>query len=188
MNKMLNEEPLNTKWGTIKLNNEGYYQVTSRKEGYPGKLWHRLIYEEFYGEIPERYIIHHKNGNKQDNCILNLQLMGHSEHNRLHMVGENNPNYNRIFSDETRIKMSAARKGNKYALGLKHSDETKKKISESMMKNYPRIVKCGFTNSKQQYCIMWKGSRKRLKQSYYIDKLVKWFETNYPDEELKIEV
>ena len=48
-----------------------------------------------------------------------------SEHSRLHMKGKHR-------SEETRKKLSAASKGNKYALGYKHSEEAKNKIAEAM--------------------------------------------------------
>lgn len=47
------------------------------------------------------------------------------EHSRLHMKGKH-------LSEETRKKIGAASKGNKYALGYKHSEEAKNKISEAM--------------------------------------------------------
>ena len=47
------------------------------------------------------------------------------EHSRLHMKGKH-------LSEETRKKLSAASKGNKYALGYKHSEEAKNKIAEAM--------------------------------------------------------
>ena len=47
------------------------------------------------------------------------------EHSRLHMKGKRR-------SEETRKKLSAASKGNKYALGYKHSEEAKNKIAEAM--------------------------------------------------------
>ena len=75
---------MKTKWGTARINNRGYYHITSGKEGNNKRLLHRLIYEDFYGEIPEGYDIHHKNGNKLDNCILNLVLVRHDEHARQH--------------------------------------------------------------------------------------------------------
>ena len=46
------------------------------------------------------------------------------EHSRLHMKGKH-------LSEETRKKIGAASKGNKYALGYKHSEEAKNKISEA---------------------------------------------------------
>ncbi len=55
-------------------------------------LVHRLIWEENYGKIPEGYVIHHKNFNKKDNRLCNLQRVTYKEHKRLHkkMFGEPN--------------------------------------------------------------------------------------------------
>lgn len=75
---------MKTKFGKAKLYDDGYYRITSSKEGNHNKLLHRLIYESFYGDIPEGYDIHHKNENKLDNCILNLVLVRHGEHARQH--------------------------------------------------------------------------------------------------------
>jgi len=36
---------------------------------------HRLIWIQNYGEIPKGMIIHHKNGEKKDNRIKNLELI-----------------------------------------------------------------------------------------------------------------
>ena len=47
------------------------------------------------------------------------------EHSRLHMKGKH-------LSEETKNKLSAASKGNKYALGYKHSEEAKNKMAEAM--------------------------------------------------------
>ena len=53
-----------------------------------------------------------------------------SEHNTLHHKGK-------LISEEHKKKVSEAGKGNKRALGYKHSEETKKKISEAH-KGIPR--------------------------------------------------
>lgn len=49
-----------------------------------GKLcscpYHIRIWIEQYGEIPKGYIIHHKNGNKYDNRIENLECINRKEH------------------------------------------------------------------------------------------------------------
>ena len=74
---------LHTKWGTANVGAKGYYFISSGKEGNNQKKLHRLIYEDFYGDVPSNYIIHHKNGNKLDNCILNLQIMSKFEHDNL---------------------------------------------------------------------------------------------------------
>ena len=58
-----------------------------------------------------------------------LIFLTHEEHMRLHMKGrkgEKSPMYGKKHSEESRIKMSEARKGRT------QSDETKKKIAESL--------------------------------------------------------
>ena len=47
-------------------------------------LVHRKIWIKHYGEIPKDFIIHHKNGNKKDNRIENLQSISRSEHTKSH--------------------------------------------------------------------------------------------------------
>jgi len=195
MNKVLY-----TKWGTARVSGDGYYKITSGKEGYHGKRLHRLIWESYYGEIPEGMLVHHRNGIKTDNSIQNLELISHSEHTHMH-------NKDRIFSDESRRKMSESHKGkvnsqatrkkmsennarywkgkkrdsetcekiSKANKGKKHSRETVLKRAKSNTKHYPRIVKKGFSdNGKQIYCILLYG--KCLKKSVDYKKLEKELE------------
>ena len=81
-------ETLNTKWGTAYINPDGHYQICSRKENNEGRLLHRLIYESVWGKIPEGYVIHHIDGNKTNNCVLNLLMMKLEHHNSLHNKGK----------------------------------------------------------------------------------------------------
>ena len=97
---------LNTKYGIATLDNNGYYWITSRKEGNHNKFLHRVIWEDFYNfKIPKGYHIHHKDGVKTNNCILNLQLVREYDHYQLHS-GENNYWYGRNHSQKTKLKMS----------------------------------------------------------------------------------
>lgn len=69
---------------TMKINNlEQEYNRTRNKEGYV-VLEHRHIWEKHFGKIPEDYFIHHKNGNKRDNRIENLELVIRKEHGKVH--------------------------------------------------------------------------------------------------------
>ena len=115
-------EVLHTKWGKAKLysgnGNDGYYTIISKKEGYGGKKLHRLIYENVFGKIPKGHVIHHKNGDKTDNCILNLEALPAEKHNSIHHSGENNHwygvtgednfNYGRNHSLKSKLKISGA--------------------------------------------------------------------------------
>ena len=116
---------LYTKFGAAKPNKDGYYQITSKKEGNCGKYLHRLLFEDFYGcEIPKNYVVHHKNGNHIDNCILNLQLMETKKHLRHHNIGEKNYIYGR-FGDKAPF------------YGRKHTEESKKKIGAASKNRIP---------------------------------------------------
>ena len=46
---------------------------------------HRYVYESHYGKIPDGdYVIHHKDFNKDNNDISNLQLLTRGEHTKIH--------------------------------------------------------------------------------------------------------
>lgn len=47
---------------------------------------HRLVWEAFVGEIPKGYIVHHKDGNKQNNSLSNLKLLSCKEHHDIHLA------------------------------------------------------------------------------------------------------
>ena len=87
------------------------------------------------------------------------------------------------YSIETRQKLSELRKGpNNPFYGKTHTPEVRKKISKAHTLDYPRIVKHGFNGGKQSYCIKRNGAM--LKESVYIERLVEWFEENFPNEKL----
>lgn len=47
-------------------------------------LEHRKKWWDMRGPIPKGYLVHHRNGNRADNRIRNLQLMTWAEHSRMH--------------------------------------------------------------------------------------------------------
>lgn len=98
---------LHTKFGTATIDKKGYYRIKSTKENNRNKALHRLIYEDFYKiTIPNGFVIHHKNGIKTDNCILNLQLLSKAEHHSLHNAGK-------VLLDKTKQRISKSKTGKK---------------------------------------------------------------------------
>lgn len=147
MNKILH-----TKFGKAKIydKGDGYYMIISKKEGNDKRKLHHLIWEDFYGcKIPEGYDIHHRNFNKLDNCILNLQLMRHGDHMSLHMSnrnhkGENNPNY----KPYTTVVKKGFNKSGKQKYGIYFNGKEmwamtdKKKLIDRFCAEYPlEIIK-----------------------------------------------
>ena len=41
---------IRTQWGNAKLDDNGYYRITSRKEGNHHQYFHRLLFEKYYGK------------------------------------------------------------------------------------------------------------------------------------------
>jgi len=81
--------------GHKKIRKDGYVAVykpmdtSSNKEGYI--MEHRLIMEQYIGrKLRDDEVVHHKNKNRKDNRIENLELMTFKEHARLHMIERHN--------------------------------------------------------------------------------------------------
>lgn len=61
-------------------NQDGYMK-------YNKTFLHRKIWEDFHGKkVPKGYVVHHKDHNKLNNKIENLELMSRSEHQRHHVM------------------------------------------------------------------------------------------------------
>jgi len=100
---------MNTEYGNAKKNHNGYYIITSGKEGNHNKMLHRLIWENHYGKpVPKGYVIHHLNHQKDDNRIQNLQCVEDKLHRKYHNNEDNHPMFNKKHCDESKHKISAA--------------------------------------------------------------------------------
>ena len=124
---------MKTKYGTAKLQKNGYYVIKTTKEGNHGKLLHRLIFEDYHNcKLDKNDVIHHADFDKTNNHPSNLICMSKKAHTLLH-------HYGKQCSEETKRKMSEnnarywkGKTGEKHTwYGRQHSQETKKKISES---------------------------------------------------------
>lgn len=150
---------IHTPFGNAKIGGQGYYQITTQKEGNHRKLWHRLIWEDLNGEINPNDYIHHKDKNKLNNCIFNLEAINKSEHQSLHNKGK-------IISDETKEKIGKAQRGKtiseehkqrlrEFHLGSEHSKETIEKMVENRNSTgYYRVHKHKDKSCKQGF--YWK--------------------------------
>lgn len=72
---------------------------------------HILVYEAFFGKIPEGYIVHHKDENKFNNCVENLEYLSYTAHNRIHHAGKPSWNKGLKMPPDAYIKMWATRRG-----------------------------------------------------------------------------
>jgi hypothetical protein len=108
-------------------------------------LIYRYIYEKYKSAIPKKYVIHHINNNHKDNRLENLSCITQSEHvaihNSFYKRKENCPSSiekmrksltGRKLSKGHREKISSSISGeNNPMYGKKHSEESKRKMSNS---------------------------------------------------------
>src|SRR3990167_7182742 len=73
--------PWNKSNGKGYINSLGYLIICKEGKEY---LAHRLIWEKYNGTIPEGFLIHHKDRNKLNNDIMNLELTTREQHERKH--------------------------------------------------------------------------------------------------------
>ncbi len=75
--------------GTLR---NGPYLLVRPPTGYPGKWYrgkyayqHHVVYWRYRGRVPTTLeVVHHKNGDKHDNRIANLEILSKSDHARGH--------------------------------------------------------------------------------------------------------
>lgn len=67
------------------LRGHGYYEKSTGLR----ELMHRYVWEKSNGKIPKGYDIHHRDRNKANNQIDNLELIKHDEHAKKYSTGNN---------------------------------------------------------------------------------------------------
>ena len=98
------------------IDKKGYVNVRPQK-GYRHWLLHQYIWMVANRcEIPEGYDVHHKDHNRQNNSIYNLELIESTKHRSEH---------NQNMSEETKKKISESKKGTIL------TEEHRRKISEA---------------------------------------------------------
>ena len=86
-----------------RINNDGYILIFI---GGKYILKHRYIWEQYNGQIPEGYVIHHIDEDKSNNNIENLRMMLCGDHSILHRKNKsfNNLKSRKIYQKDKKTK------------------------------------------------------------------------------------
>lgn len=118
----------------LQLNNSGYLFVGLNKYNKKHFYVHILVAKSFIPNLENKQFIDHINTNKTDNRAENLRWVTREENMNNPLTkkkmseinsGENNPMYGKKISEETKKKISESLEGHEV------SEKTRKKISES---------------------------------------------------------
>jgi hypothetical protein len=121
--------------GTTRINHMVYVLIKTYQGQRRWSFLHRIIWESIHGSIPKNVFIHHKNEDKTDNRIENLEICkSNAEHHKKYHI-EKAKEWGRKLGSlgkgipqslDHRAKISAANKG------VPKSPEHKRKISLSL--------------------------------------------------------
>ena len=90
---------------------------------------HRYVMEQHLGRpLEPNEVVHHKDGDKRNNDIDNLELTSRSEHSRMHRLGQ-------VGTQEMRENLSKARKG-KASKNRRLTQEQVERIKELAASGY----------------------------------------------------
>ena len=128
----------------------GYYQSTTSING-KRKWLHREIYERENGEIKDKYEVHHKDENKDNNEPSNLEILSPEDHQLMHAGGKkhwHNREQRREYERQKRANNREQRNKNrictycncKFEINDKAKNETKF-CSESCRGKYSNLQK-----------------------------------------------
>ena len=154
---MIEVKSITTKHGTS-LINEGYWVISRGNKKNHKKKLHRLLYEDYHKcTLFPNAIIHHKDGNKLNNRMDNLELMDRRTHVKLHHVGKKR-------TEESLINISNGRKG----IPCRHEQKikTSKRINST---GFFRVTKFNCSSCKQGFIWVYQyyvnGKQKQVRST-----------------------
>lgn len=164
---------------------KGKYYPDYTGEGYFGSskdVLHRDVWKFYNGEIPKGHHIHHKDGNKSNNHINNLECISSSDHSKLH--NKENASKGLLYLQQAHGRKAQSELQKKRALeGKLHSQTKEFRIAQSnRRKNAPyrtcTCIVCGAsyetnTNKPTECCRDKKCQNIRSKTKAKLKKLQK---------------
>lgn len=164
----------------------GYYLSSKQIKNNKRYRLHRYVWEYYHGEVPEGYCVHHIDGNKNNNGILNLTIIPKGKHVQHHSLEKHNNeewhNFWRKRFEPVRQKGTDIYKHNKE----KRSLAAKKAWKTIRQTREPAIIKCAVCGKEKKtyypertcYCskkCYQKAFRKNFKEKhgYCYDKYVR---------------
>lgn len=99
-----------------------------------GKRLHRAVWEYHNGEVPKGYHVHHKDGDRSNNNISNLELMKAHDHESLHNSTEDKKARSREHIEKIRSKAIEWHKSEEGRAW--HSEQSKKTWAEKKPNEY----------------------------------------------------
>lgn len=131
----------------------GYYLNSSIR-----KRIHRYVWEYYHGEIPEGYQIHHKDKDKSNNDISNLELIPFSAHAKLHSKERAESRHDEIVENLTANALPVAVEWHKSKAGKQwhkehyHNMRHKLHQEEKMVCEMCGIEYLGKVSAENRFC------------------------------------
>ena len=117
---------------------------------------HRLIEEFKIGrKLRKNEVVHHKNKIRYDNRSINLEVMKKSDHNRLHILGDNNPMRDGWWNNTTEYEKDIYRKKmSKSTFGIKNGNY-KGFTLDDIIKRVIVFIETQLKNDKSPFYTEW---------------------------------
>ena len=135
---------------TIEYNGRAYHRYPDAKEPSRriyyrcGSEWlHRQIYIDNHGPIPEGYIVHHIDGNPENNDPSNLECVSPKEHSQRHPFDEQRRELARERMQGDSFQQNLCRQWHASEEGHRWHSEHGKEVAQNMEERQYFCLQCG---------------------------------------------